>query len=232
MALGSLFKLEKFTIEAYRDVDRRMGEGTFTALYNPESFSRRYQVTYFNNQGINSTGRKSNYARSEPSDLRVKLVLDGTGVHQSALVQLLGGQSVAQRVTEFLRLTFDMNGDTHEPNYLVAKWGDLSFSCRLGSVNVNYTRFNRDGTALRAELDVTLVADQPARKRLALENKSSPDLTHTRIVKSGDTLPLLARAVYGSSSYYLWVAEHNGLDDFRNLTPGQRLVFPPLDQGG
>jgi nucleoid-associated protein YgaU len=48
------------------------------------------------------------------------------------------------------------------------------------------------------------------------------------VVKSGDTLPLLAKEIYGSSEYYLRVAEVNGIDDFRNLTPGQQIIFPPL----
>ena len=58
----------------------------------------------------------------------------------------------------------------------------------------------------------------------------SPDLTHIRTVQSGDTLPLLAKAMYGSSRYYLVVAEANGLDDFRNLKPGTKLFFPPLEK--
>ncbi len=37
--------------------------------------------------------------------------------------------------------------------------------------------------------------------------------------------------IYGSSTYYLWVAQVNNLDDFRNLTPGQKIFFPPLEQG-
>ena len=58
--------------------------------------------------------------------------------------------------------------------------------------------------------------------------KSSPDVTHVRVVKSGDTLPLLCKEVYGSAAHYLRVAHDNGLDDFRNLTPGRTLTFAPL----
>ena len=49
-------------------------------------------------------------------------------------------------------------------------------------------------------------------------------------MKSGDTLPLLSKAMYGSSQYYLRVAQINNLDDFRNLTPGQAIIFPPLEK--
>ena len=53
-------------------------------------------------------------------------------------------------------------------------------------------------------------------------------LAKGRIVRSGDTLPLLTKQVYGSADRYLEVARVNGLDDFRRLTPGQELRFPPL----
>jgi hypothetical protein len=138
---------------------------------------------------------------------------------------------VSERVDELLKLTFGMNGEIHEPNYLVVAWGDLNFSCRLGSLNVNYTSFDRSGIALRAELDITLYSDLDVEKRKAKDDKGSPDLTHSRIVMAGDTLPLLVKQVYGSSAHYLWLAGVNQLDDFRNLATGQRLHFPPLPQG-
>jgi nucleoid-associated protein YgaU len=51
-------------------------------------------------------------------------------------------------------------------------------------------------------------------------------------VKSGDTLPLLAKEIYGSSRYYLRLAQVNHIDDFRNLQPGQEIIFPPLAKQG
>ena len=225
------FMLEKLKIKAYNNRSRAVAAyvGSFEAMFNPESFSQRYAIVYANNQGLNSTGKAVNYSRSKPSDLKIKLVLDGTGANRLGMASLLAPQkTVSEQIKAFLDLAYHMNGSTHEPNFLVVEWGDLNFSCRLGAVDISYTSFDRSGKALRAELDLTLVADQETRKRLALENKSSPDLTHSRIVKNGDTLPLLAKEIYGSSSYYRWVAENNGLDDFRHLRPGQQLTFPPL----
>ncbi len=230
----SIQKLKKLTVKAYSS-SRRSGMplGTFEAMYNPESFSQTYEISYGKNQGFDSSSRPANYARSKPSELKLKLILDGTGVHEIGLSSLGLRKTVSQRVKDFIDLTFRMNGQIHEPNYLVVEWGGqadggLIFSCRLGSVQVTYTSFDRDGSPLRAELDITLIADQDVKARMKKENKSSPDLTHSRIVKSGDTLPLLTREVYGTPDYYLRVAQVNNLDDFRNLTPGQEIIFPPL----
>lgn len=235
MSLLSKMKLKKLTIKAY-DKKARSGIpiGTFDAMFNPETFSQKYEIEYGKSQGFNSTNSRVDYARSRPRELNLKLVLDGTGVDEMGITLFGAKKTVSERVKQFLDLTFRMNGKIHEPNFLVVEWGGkedggLIFSCRLLNVNVSYTSFDRDGSPLRAELDINLVSDQDAKKRMAIENKSSPDLTHSRIVKSGDTLPLLTKDVYGTSAHYLRVAQINNLNDFRNLTPGQELFFPPLE---
>lgn len=231
MPLKNPFKLEKLKIKAYKSRKRSLSDlvGTFEAMFNPESWSQTYQIHYAHKQGMNSTGKEVNYSRSKPTDLDLKLVLDGTGVHEMGILKLWPHKKVEERVKEFVRLTFRMNGNIHEPNFLLVEWGDLIFSCRLGSVKVTYTRFDRDGTALRAELDITLISDKSVKKRMAEDKKTSPDLSHSRVVKSGDTLPLLSKEIYGSSEYYLRLAQVNNLDDFRSLTPGLKIVFPPLE---
>jgi hypothetical protein len=236
MALLGSMKLQKLKIKAYRKRKRSPSDlvGTFEAMFNPASFGQQYAIEYGKLQDVNSTNKAMQYAYSKPRELSFKLILDGTGVQEIDILQFGKRKTVSARVQEFLKLTFQMNGDIHEPNFLVAEWGGkedggLMFSCRLASVNVTYTSFNRDGSPLRAELDITLISDLEVGKRLALENKSSPDLTHSRVVKTGDTLPLLTKDVYGSSIYYLRVAEINGLDNFRELALGQEIFFPPLE---
>jgi hypothetical protein len=232
MPLLDRMKLKKLTVKAYKDRKRSKSAGQpFVAMFNPSSFSQKYQTQYSTRQGMNSTNKRVTYALSKPRELSIKLILDGTGVHEMGTAQFRDPPTVSDRVEEFINLTYRMNGSIHEPNFLVVEWGGkedggLIFSCRLVSVNVSYTSFNRDGSPLRAELDIILVSDQDLRKRLSKENKNSPDLTHLRVVKSGDTLPLLTKEIYGSAEHYMRVAQANNLDDFRNLTPGQELIFP------
>ena len=238
-------KLQKLTIKAYENRSRSVDSliGAFTAMFNPESFSQRYEIQYGQSQSMNSTDKEAVYAFSKPRELEFKLILDGTGVHEMGLfkapasvrsrLNLGAPKSVSDRVKEFIKLTFDMKGEVHEPSFLIAEWGGkenggLIFSCRLLSVNVTYTSFDRDGSPLRAELDIVLISDKEVKKRIGEEDKSSPDLTHYRVVKDGDTLPLLTKEIYGTSKYYLQVAKINNLDNFRQLTPGEELFFPPL----
>ncbi|NOR75025.1 MAG: LysM peptidoglycan-binding domain-containing protein, partial [Draconibacterium sp.] len=66
--------------------------------------------------------------------------------------------------------------------------------------------------------------------RVAMENNSSPDLTHVIIVKEGDTLPLMAFSIYGDPKYYLEVAKANSITNFRKLKVGQQIFFPPINK--
>lgn len=223
-----LFKLEKLKISAFDNVDR---EGTavleVTVMFNPASYTRVYSTEWGRQQGINASGAQLEYSKSPPEQLSLDLVLDGTGVDQMGVLAI-GQKTVSERVDELREVTYKYNGSIHEPNYLLVTWGKLAFPCRLASLTVNYTRFDRDGTPLRADVKLALLADFSAKTRAREEEKTSPDLTHARVVRAGDTLPLLTKAIYGSPARYLDVARHNELDDFRSLVPGQQLLFPPL----
>ena len=127
-----------------------------------------------------------------------------------------------------------MDGKLHEPRFLKISWGEgplEDFDCRLQSADIEYTSFDKNGAPLRAALKAVFVEDKDTPKRVREEGKSSPDLTHARVVRSGDTLPLLCKEIYGSSAHYLRVAQANRLVDFRYLQPGQEIFFPPLERG-
>ncbi|NEO88152.1 MAG: hypothetical protein F6J87_28435, partial [Spirulina sp. SIO3F2] len=191
----SRFQLEKLKIHVYSDRLRGgMPQETFEVMFNPESYSLQYENVFQPYQGINTSGRSAQYALSKPSELSLTLILDNSGVVTSpglggtlltgsALVNKLSGDNdISKRVQQFLELTTYMDGEIHEPKFLKIEWGDLIFKCRLTSVKVSYTLFNRQGQPTRAELDTSFVGDIEDAERLKQENKSSPDLTHTRTV--------------------------------------------------
>ena len=229
MGLLNLFKLEKLKIKAYEDPKRARPRSEFEAMFNPASFQQSYAIAWDQKQGPGSSGAEMDYAWSDPQKLTLDLILDGTGVHEFGF-NLLRRRLVKDQVRNFLDVAYSFQGNTHQPNYLNVAWGTLDFDCRLQNVDVSYTAFERDGTPLRAELKVTFIGDKEAGRRAKEERRSSPDLTHSRTIRQGDTLPLLTREIYGSPKHYLAVARWNGLDDFRNLSPGQTLLFPPLER--
>lgn len=233
MALSLFNKLQKLKITSY-DKESRSTSGTpFEVMFNPDSISVRHANKFSKLQGINTKGRTAQYTYSYSDEIKLDLVLDGTGVTDFGITTLLGKgtKSVAEQVAQFLELCFEMDGNIHEPKFLKIQWGNgvlKDFDCRLQSVDIEYSLFDKSGSSLHAVLKTSFIQDIVPGKRPFLEGKNSPDLSHTRIVKSGDTLPMLSKEIYGSAQYYLRLAQVNNIDDFRNLTPGQEIIFPPL----
>jgi LysM repeat protein len=236
----NLFKLEKLKIIAYtneaRSADAQIGK-PLEVMFNPDSISVRHENKFSKKQGTNTTNRTTHYIYSYSREIKLNLIVDGTGVNDFGVAKLfgMGTKSVGEQIKEFLNRCYDMDAKIHEPRFLKIKWGDSvlhDFNCRLQSVDIEYSLFDRSGASLHAVLKATFIGDEDPTKRPLLEGKNSPDLTHTRVVKSGDTLPLLSKEIYGSSQYYLRLAQANNIDDFRNLTPGQQIIFPPLAKQG
>ncbi len=95
-------------------------------------------------------------------------------------------------------------------------------------MNIDYKLFNPNGSPIRAVVKVKFISATDAELTAAKENKKSPDLTHVRMVKEGDTLPLMTFRIYGDSKYYLEVAKANKIQNFRKLKVGQEIFFPPI----
>jgi nucleoid-associated protein YgaU len=137
---------------------------------------------------------------------------------------------VQEKIQQFQTVT-GYNGNIHRPNYLKVVWGTLQVKrCVLKTASIAYKLFKPDGIPLRAVITAAFADNSDDQTRVALAQDSSPDLTHVRLVKAGDTLPALCYGIYGDPSYYLEVARANGIDDFRRLTPGTRIVFPPVEK--
>lgn len=231
MAFPDLFKLEKLKISAFSDVKRKseIDGSPFEAMFNPQTLSRTSTNLFVPGKAAGGGTQSATFVRTQPSDLQLNLLLDGTGVDEMGLVNLFSDtQTVQDRVDAFLALAYLPLSETHEPSYLKAQWGTFTFECRLASVTVNYTSFDRDGSALRAELALTLAADGDLVKQQAKAALTSPDVSHARVVRGGDTLPLMTWRVYGSTTPMIRVARANGLDHLRGVAPGRTLIFPPL----
>lgn len=245
MGLGNLFKLAKLTITAYSDPERTakvanvgsaINPGVFEVQYNPESLSIKHESMFPSRQGIATSSAQARFSHTRSKTLNVSLVFDGTNVGYFGLELLRKVPTVGDRIKEFLEGCYKVVGETHEPAYLKLSWDKSvlgpGFDCRLQSVDINYTAFDRDGSPLHATLAAVFIEDIDPKKKASLDRLSSPDLSHRRVVRNGDTLPLLCREIYGTADLYLRVAEVNGLDDFRELEPGRALIFPPFEKRG
>ncbi|WP_340065868.1 LysM peptidoglycan-binding domain-containing protein [Ascidiimonas aurantiaca] len=213
----------KMTIIAYPN-NKYSGKGKSkcTIKINPASYTHNYQVRYDNSIPQGAPGTTLKFKGIPPETISFEAYFDATGAIENNTVP------VKTQLDQFKKVCFVYNGSIHEPNYLIVSWGSLVFKCKLTSLDVNYTLFKKDGTPLRAKVNVKFEEAIDANLIAREANNKSPDLTHMVIVKEGDTLPLICYDVYGDCSYYIQVAKFNNLPNFRNIKPGTKLYMPPI----
>jgi hypothetical protein len=216
-------KLEKLKIESYTDPKyQRSPTQTFTVSFNPATYSVKYVVEYDEkDQGRGTTGMPQRYKRNKPGEFSLEFVLDGTGASADK-------EDVEERIDEFLTVVHNLDGEIHRPRYLRVAWGTLLFDCVFKDVNIKYTLFDPNGRPVRANLTAVFASFVNDDKRDKQEGKKSPDLTRVHFVRKGETLPLLAHQYYGDPRYYLALARHNQLNNFRELQEDRRIEIPPL----
>lgn len=228
MALGELKKMKivAYTSADYSDDSK---DGEFQALINPESYQLEYKIQYNDTQGQGSSSSQQNFTFTKPEELSFEFLFDATGLASSTPITL-PKDDVTEDLQKFKDMLTGYHGGSHQPRHLKLFWGTLLFKGRLTSLQIQFKLFKPDGRPIRAVAKASFKGSVEENFRVALENAQSPDLTHVRTVMAGDTLPLMCFRIYGDPKYYPAVAKANGLSHFRNLRPGDELIFPPLEK--
>ncbi len=198
----------------------------YSVLLNPENYSLNYDIEFEENQAPGTSGSDLTFKMIKPQKLEFEFLFDRTGAIPGS--GDVGKDGVHKDIDEFKELTIGFDGTSHRTKYLVLAWGKLLFKCCCTSLNVTYKLFRPDGVPLRATAKAQFEEFREAEQRVREENKNSPDLTHIRTVKRGDTLPLMTHRIYGDSKYYLEIARVNQISNIRKLEVGQKIFFPPI----
>jgi hypothetical protein len=223
--MAKVGELKRLTIRAYEEPEctREPGVSEFVAYVNPNEVTMSYEMEYDSSSGSGTTASRMDFKKVKPGDLSLAFFLDGTGANGRKI-------DVQTEVEKFQEVT-GYNGAIHRPNYLKIALGTLPVKrCVLKNASVAYKMFKPDGVPLRAVISATFTEHLDDQTRVALAQDESADLTHIRMVQAGDTLPGLCDDVYGNPRLYPQVAEANGLNDFRRLQAGTRIIFPPLEK--
>jgi hypothetical protein len=193
-------------------------------LINPETYTLEYKIKTANGQGQGTSGAQTKFEYALPEEISFEFLFDNTGIIDGKPKP----DGIFDDVNHFRQMLIGYQGKSHEPYHLELVWGNLIFKGRAIELSITYKLFNPNGQPIRAVVKVKFKGSVEEKKRVALEDKHSSDLTHVRTVKAGDTLALLCSEIYGDPQYYFQVAQFNELNNFRALPPGIELVFPPL----
>lgn len=219
-------KFEKLKIYAYSDpgCEKQVGE-PFTVMMNPENYTQEIKMEFENGQGQGTSGSQPRFKLKPPEELSFEVLFDNTGI-----IDKTPRKNIADDIKNFKQFLMGYDGNIHQPKFFKFVWGTSLMKGICVLLNISYKLFNPDGTPIRAICKVSIRELKEEERRVVEERNSSPDLTHYRTVKKGDTLPLMCYHIYGHSKYYWQVAKVNGLSNFRELQPGNELFFPPLEK--
>lgn len=114
---------------------------------------------------------------------------------------------------------------------LTFRWGPLNYPVNLNQVTINYTRFDRIGTPVRATVDLTLhvIPDQ-----LTATNPTSggPAGRQSHVLTGAETLAGLAARTYGTPGGWRQIAAANGIQDPLRVKPGTLVYLPGEEEAG
>lgn len=219
-------QFEKLKIYAYSDpgCESQVGE-PFTVMMNPENYTQEIKMEFENGQGQGTSGSQPRFKLKPPEELSFEILFDNTGI-----IDKNPRADIAQDIENFKQFLMGYDGDIHQPKFFKFVWGTSLMKGICVLLNIAYKLFNPNGKPIRAICKVSIRELKEEERRVAEERNSSPDLTHYRTVKKGDTLPLMCYRIYGHSKYYWQIAKVNGLSNFRELQPGDELFFPPIEK--
>ncbi|MFB2121372.1 LysM peptidoglycan-binding domain-containing protein [Parapedobacter sp. 2B3] len=236
---GDLTSAEKLYIEPYLDAafSRKAPGEKFHALINPSTYTCKYEFEYDDTQAGGKSSVKMKFNKIKPQKFTFDFLFDSTGVVRNAAALNISVAnpfakpvSVAEQIEDFKKKIIEFKGDTHRPYYLKIHWGTLLFKGVLNQIDIEYKVFTADGTPMRAVAKCSFTESIEDNLREAIENKQSPDITHERIFTGAERMDRMAAEIYGRDAYYIAVAAFNKLDGFRNIQPGTKLFFPPIEK--
>lgn len=134
------------------------------------------------------------------------------------------------------RLALRDHEDEHDPPTVHFVWGKFaekidSYNCppmKVTNLDVEYTMFLNDGTPVRAKVTITMQECQTEEEQQKKKQNKSPDHAKLVTMRRGDTLQSIANVEYRDPGEWRRIADANGIDNPLNITPGTKLLVPPI----
>jgi hypothetical protein len=220
-------------------VEWKTGKETVDFQFNPSelSFQKGVQIAEIAIPGLDTPVLQ--FVRGQNETLTLDLFFDTTDEAG------IGGKPASVlKKTDLIYQLVKVEPSTHAPPICQFEWNDEfpgsgvsdhvgnqkrnAFRCIVETVRHKYTQFTDQGVPQRATLNVTLREYKSLGDQLAQLGLNSPDKTQIRVLRSDETLSAIAEDHYLHAAEWRRIADANGLEDPRRLTPGVFLKLPPI----
>jgi hypothetical protein len=220
-------------------VEWSRGKETVDFQFNPSelSFQKGVQIAEIAIPGLDTPLLQ--FVRGQNETLTLDLFFDTTGE-----TGLDGKPASVLKKSDLIYQLVKIDSSTHAPPICQFEWNTefpgsgLSdnvggqkrneFRCIVETVRHKYTQFSDQGVPQRATLNVTLREYKTLDDQLRKLGLNSPDKTQIRVLRSDETLSAIAEEHYLDAAEWRRIADANGFEDPRRLTPGVFLKLPPI----
>lgn len=210
-------------------VEQEKGSAEINVLFNPAEYSLSEGANYSEKNIPGVGGPVAQYISGAASTLTMTLMFDTYQTNPQKPDQKHGVTPTdvsiqTEKITGLTRIV----GALHRPPICTFKWGSLSFTGFVKTVNQTFTMFMEDGMPVRAKLEVTFQAAVDVKKDKQQTPFESPDRTKRRTVLEGVQLWNIAYEEYGDPGLWRVIAKENGILNPVDLRPGQVIKVPAL----
>ena len=209
--------LVKATITDVSHANGDPSQKVVTVLFNPTDLSVERNSHYASMPVPGLSMPILQYLRGESDVLHLELFLDRTDQSSDVENDLSDLESFVV-----------IDSSLHAPPVVEFAWGKFSFTGVVTSLRQKMTLFSEDGRVLRARLTLSLRSYKSAEVQLRELKLSSPDRSHVRVLREGETLAHIANEVYGDPRLWRPIAAANGIERPRFIAPGTPLWIPAL----
>jgi len=195
-------------------------------FFNPNEITIVKSVQWTGNNKLGTDADDPQFAYGNSRTLSMDLIFDT--------------YEAGEPVTKYTELIFGLTtvkmygSAIHRPPRCQLSWGDqwgdggVFFVGVLDSLTQRFTLFFSDGTPARATLSCSFTEWLSPEENKMAQGTSSADVAKSRTVRQGDTLSSIAYEEYRDPALWRYIADRNGINNPRRLTPGQTLVIPAI----
>ena len=219
--------LKKATITVLDGANRNK---VITVLFNPTEYtfdrSNSYKATPVPGLGAPLV----QFVNGESAQLSMDLFLDDyTDPRGPTSLQQKEADPLRTRLNDLTAL-LAIDSKVHAPPPVRFEWGTtMVFTAVIEKITRKVTMFHPDGEPARVTLSVTFKEYRTLRELVETPRRESADKTKRRVVVGRESLWLITSREYNDADEWVRVAEANDLDDPRQISAGDWLELPPIE---